>query len=466
MMISLELRGGLRTINKTSVSAHLVVLVLFFVLCFFAFGLAVSISSIVSLLIFTYSFIVLYGIDPRRIQSTVFVYFMVFSVFHLGAVIPLMFDFGLPPDVDIALSRWFYGDTTGEAIDLVSIALLGYVLGALISKGFVKSRYAYVDTNTNTNTNFEKILRRVSSLFFGVGLLLWFWAIVSHFGFGFFGVSYLEYQILVDNNMLLVYSYLLISTGLVLLCSCSMTRVVKYSLAIFFIWGVVAFLIGLRGEVLFPLSVVFVVIARNGYVFDSKKVAIGVFVVLVLISGVREIRGEGLNKSEISQLFSGPVGALAELGSSLRPVVEVISWRKGGDDYIYGASYWAPFERALMRVSVFFPPIDAEQDDRLLNVLVGERAGPIGFSPVAEAYRNFGAIGVFVFFLVLAILFSFFDYRHPGVMGNSVLVSILLPFIIQVRNAFTPVPLQISLGLLLVFLVYLFSAKGNLKQTT
>ena len=37
-----------------------------------------------------------------------------------------------------------------------------------------------------------------------------------------------------------------------------------------------------------------------------------------------------------------------------------------------------------------------DDDLRIANVLVADRVGAIGYSPVAEAYRNFGSLGVVI----------------------------------------------------------------------
>ena len=83
--------------------------------------------------------------------------------------------------------------------------------------------------------------------------------------------------------------------------------------------------------------------------------------------------------------------AFAEMGGSLHPVEKVVRWRAEGDPLEMGASYWAPIERGAARVLPGLQTSVAEDDMRIMNVLVTDRVGPIGFSPVAEAYRNFGA---------------------------------------------------------------------------
>ena len=95
----------------------------------------------------------------------------------------------------------------------------------------------------------------------------------------------------------------------------------------------------------------------------------------------------------------------------------------------------------------------AEDDFRIMNVLVLERIGAIGFSPVAEAYRNFGAIGVVVLLGLLGIVMGTIDtIRDPG-KAVLVIATVYIPLLINVRNSFVSVPAQCVVGLLIVIVV-------------
>ena len=48
-----------------------------------------------------------------------------------------------------------------------------------------------------------------------------------------------------------------------------------------------------------------------------------------------------------------------------------------------------------------------------MSVVIAERAGPIGFSIVAEAYHNFASEGVVVVLLVVGFLFGRIDLSSP-----------------------------------------------------
>ena len=141
------------------------------------------------------------------------------------------------------------------------------------------------------------------------------------------------------------------------------------------------------------------------------------------------------------------------MGASLRPVQEVIKWRKNGDKLLMGGSYWAPIERQLAH---FVPGLHRKpgvEDRRLLNVVVSERAGPIGFSPVAEAYLNFGERGVLFVFLFLGIVMAHFDSQASRLRYDIIVGASLVPLFIMIRNSFAPVPVQILVGIVLAHIV-------------
>jgi hypothetical protein len=155
------------------------------------------------------------------------------------------------------------------------------------------------------------------------------------------------------------------------------------------------------------------------------------------------------------------------MGSSIRPVVEVVSWVKSGEEHIYGQSYWAPIDRLM----VYFvpnwtrPPV--QDDDRLLNVLIQQRAGPIGFSPIAEAYWNFGKYGVAFIMFLTGVLLAWIDAWSPTQTNRLIAGFILFPLLIQVRNAFVFVPVNIIIGLLIFLAMRLFyKLKGKNEWIT
>ncbi len=175
---------------------------------------------------------------------------------------------------------------------------------------------------------------------------------------------------------------------------------------IFLIWAVVAFPLGLRGEVLFPLALTLPYFFRTTEWRPSWWIsAASVYGILVISSFTRLFRIGGSFSASLAGA-SGLLG-LAELGGSLRPVYEVVGWLQSGiDHYRYGSTYVAPLDRALLLVVPFGKRVAAQFDPRLLDlVLISRTHAQYGFSIAAEAYINFGFVGAFFIGTLVGLVF-------------------------------------------------------------
>lgn len=165
-------------------------------------------------------------------------------------------------------------------------------------------------------------------------------------------------------------------------------------LSLFLSWGLIAFTFGLRRELAFPLVVAI------GVLVSQRRLLISIWVLVVgalLFFGASALVSTARVSSGAHTRFDSTAVAngLAELGGSLRPVYEVIDW-VDHDGYQLGVTYYAPFERTLLRVIPGAHRIPSEEDFRLTHVLMASRLGPFGFSIAAEAYYNFGLFGTFL----------------------------------------------------------------------
>ncbi len=154
------------------------------------------------------------------------------------------------------------------------------------------------------------------------------------------------------------------------------------------------------------------------------------------------------------------------MGASIRPVSLCVQWRAEGDEFLYGGSYWAPFDRALGRV---IPGWDttrllAEDDERLLNILMKKRISGIGFSPVAEAYRNFGPVGVPLVMFLVGFILGRIDRRPPTRHGMALGGLMFFPLLYQVRNAFVPLPAQFIVGCAIALLIIAIAQASHFKR--
>ena len=383
--------------------------------------------------------IILANTLPKGIWSICYIYFIVFGIFHGGLILVNSVNLITDHDTLYQISFWFNSNQTENAIHMINIAFLGFGIGAMVFSKAVKTEH-------NVSPRDEEYNRRLYHI--GGGILVVFIVLFFLVAFATGAIySYGAYLRVVDSNPLVgimfTYIYVFISLALVLVAVAHDKAFGYLYFAFFAVWALFAFKLGLRGEVMFPSAVTACMLGRKGRVMNGFLLLAMIVIFLVAAGIVKNARVSGTYDAGAD---FNPLNAVAEMGSSLRAVQEVISWREKGDDLLLGASYWAPIERQF---ALFIPQLDrvkAEDDDRLLNVKVIKVAGPIGFSPVAEAYVNFGEKGVLIIFFLFGGLMAKLD-NMPSSTKTDILIGVALaPLFIMIRNSFAHVPVQIIFG--------------------
>jgi len=108
------------------------------------------------------------------------------------------------------------------------------------------------------------------------------------------------------------------------------------------------------------------------------------------------------------------------------------------------------------------PPV---RDDRLFNVEILDRVGPIGGSPVAEGYHDAGLFGVLLLLGAIGCAIGWLERRPATPLGHAAVGVLLLPLLGQIRNSFAPVPAQIAVGLLLLLVVHEVAQRAESRRT-
>jgi hypothetical protein len=391
--------------------------------------------------------------------SAAAIYLIAFSLFHFG--LTLVFGLGLPISSTTLdyMGEWFFNSFTSQAIILASLGVVAYGLGIHLAMLFSSKRSERADT---ISPNLERAFTISGYVLIYLSIGGWFVIVVSLGGIGTLIGSYQNFLDITDSNTLLPNAYFGIGLGLTFLAA-SQPSVLRWAGFVFFgIWAIVALPLGLRGEVLFPTLAALAVFAKQKIPCSPFKAFVLGICLLSLIAFLRGLREVGLQvfespgrSSGTIQSSSSPLDALTELGAQLRPITEVVYWHQAGEDYIYGASYWAPFGRSLDKLipDRATQRIAAEDDDRLMNQLAIRRVGAIGFSPVAEAYRNFGSLGVMLIMCAMGCLIGWMDTWATTPTRQVALGIVLLPLLIEVRNDFIAVPFQIISGMLLLAVI-------------
>ena len=373
----------------------------------------------------------------------------VFWCFHFGLIVVLASGLIQPHDLSPWDQLWLLGPFGGDAALLALIGLTAFAAGACLINASITS----ADSRTNPADPSEgahPFGPVGSALVFTAIALLCASVLMTTGASGFYG-AYGDYLNAIDpvgGFMGLV--WLALGGGIVMSVTGRHGWLRTSAIAAFACMALIALPIGLRGEIMFPTVAALVAAARCGWRLSPAKACAFLAGLLIVIPSVREIRSTGLQGLSDVALELRMFDAFVEMGGSLHPVEKVVRWRAEGEALDMGSSYWAPIERAAARVLPGIETSAAEDDMRIMNVLVTDRVGPIGFSPVAEAYRNFGAVGVALILGLLGAGLAAIDGVADRRLAVLAIAIFYVPLLINVRNSFVSVPLQCGVGALFV----------------
>ena len=408
---------------------------------------AVTTSARIAIVGMVLAFAAVAGMGRGRWLGAGGVYLIVFSLFHLGLA-PMLALGQDVPDFDNRgrVPWWIENRPVGPALFAVSVGIGAYALGLRIGNR-LGARSRLRSSGPVIDSHDERRAAAMALALTAVGVLGWIAFTVSRGGIGIFLSSYADYREATEEGLLPIL-YLLISLGVAL---CAVAPDHKWSRWGFRLVGLFAFLaalLGLRGEILFPAAAAVVVLSRRGRLRpDPRRWILLAIVLLSVISMVRSVRASGLSDIDLATVDANPLHGAVELGHSLRPVAEVIEWQSSFAEPAGGRTYLRPVERLAAKALPIAIPA-ASEDPYIMNVVMKQRVGSIGFSPVAEGYENWGLPGAFNYMLVVGMLLGYLDRRRATVSALVATVVVLVPLLIQIRNSFVPVPLNLVLGTL------------------
>jgi hypothetical protein len=406
-----------------------------------------------------------YGIAAaRRLYRTMessasCVYLLCFGVFSLGVCVFFLFNAVMPTfGLSIADTSWLTSPLLPEALVLTTIGALALILGSCVGAAWGAVRH---QTVAPARALQDRQARAASAVF---GMFLMMGSVGAFFVVGFrsdglhaFTGGYGNWEQATASSSL-PYVYAILGLALCMLAVGARSRSRRLGFAVFLVYALIALLVGLRSEVLFPAVAVLVMLGYRRRVLNGRRLIIIVIIALCAISGIRSFRGAGI-------AGAGPVGVpislspqdgLAELGFGLRPMVVVLQWQQGGQAALDGGSYTDPVTRIAHHLLPFLSPDrPAYADPDIISSTLLDTVGPIGFSPTAEGYDNFGELGVVGFMLVVGLALSWIDRSPRNAASELYRAAVLIPLLIEVRNTFTPVPVEILLGLGIVYVVML-----------
>jgi len=382
--------------------------------------------------------------------SASIVYLMMFWMLHYG----LAFTAVLVPDVLMNFTDWdvlwLYWPNVRIAMILGLIGAAGFVFSVgLMSGGRPTAQQVVTARNAH-----DSILYRVGWLVMLVGLGGTAIAMSMNGGLGVFALEYLEVRATVVRPLQTWVDTSHLGCFLAI-CGAGGRRWVM-PLVVWSPLGFAMMLLGMRQEAMIPLVSFAIALTYRGIRFHPGLLAAAVLASLMVIPAVRMLRSVGFeNRSSVNWTEVSPLEAVTELGVTLRAVKAYVDWIEQGDEYLLGASYWAPFDRQLL---VRVVP-DREQIRFADDVRVPSRLtyleGAIGESSTGEAYYNFGPVGPFIYFGCVGLLFGWLERRAASTPYHCALLGIVMNiFYFNIRGHWVSVPAQLAGGLALLGVCY------------
>lgn len=361
-------------------------------------------------------------------------YLATYGLFHGG----LLLSFLLRGEAGLAGVEigWFLGSSAPVAAALASLGMIVFAVSAdLTTAG---SAPALPRAAEPAERRVLAVLGLGTQL---TGLVLFLGAVLTGGGLGLLVSGYATFLDAVQGDSLLPLAVLALSVGPPLTVAAG-GRARLLSWAMFATYAAFAFPLGLRGEVLFPLVAMLVVEVRRGRRIRPLWTIGGAVAVMTLIGMVRRTRAEGVSALFDLDSLASPLDAVAEMGYSLRPTVVVLDWQARGEPLRYGETLLIVPIRAMEKLLGGGAPAF---DMRIFNTELLARVGPIGASPVAEAQHNFGTAGVVAGLALLGVLIGLLSGTVRTPWTDALLGALLVVLLINVRNSFAPVPLQVVL---------------------
>lgn len=395
----------------------------------------------------------------RGFWSPAVLFLLVVGIFHVGLAPFAIFDWD-PLFIRADDYTWFYGEVGRQAFLAVNLFMASFVFAAIVVALVTDKRSSLTELVPSNNLEERRtVLAKFGALTLIGGVFHWFYLTYNAGGVGIFFGSYISFLSVTANTHLPV-TYMVIGLGLGLTVLGPELRFVQLSLLAFAAYAFIAFFLGLRGEVLFPTAVAASVLAyrvrmpRGGWIIAACALA------LSLINGAKNIREKGISGGSVDLTAFNPLEALAEMGSSIRVLAHVIIWHDHQrENYRLGDTYTVAPVRLFEGLFSPSGSMPAGADFRLMNSEIASRSGAIGGSVIAEAFHNFGTIGVVLIALSLGVLFGYFSQRSFTVVVAVAYVCVAVPLFGHIRNSFVPVLPFILISGLVVGCVYFFSRK-------
>lgn len=372
-------------------------------------------------------------------------FILMFFMFHVGISITNVL--GYKNDYFDSQLYWYYTEQTYFSIFSVVVFLNSYLLMGIFS----------FNDNKNIFLKDKKYFFIINKYFLLFSSLFWIYSVYFILGIK----EYKDFYDNQDNMFVLIFVYFTALINISFLISILDSEKSKFPLLVFLLWGGFAFNLGVRGPVFYPLALALaLLISQKNFKLNYKRLLIISF---IFLSGLSYKFLDRNNMESVGGL--DPLAAVREMGGSLRPIYEVHLWISNDLTPYLGTTYLAPFDRILNKFFNYKEQIPSILDDRLMNVAIMERAGPYGFSIVAEAFVNFTNYGVFFLGIIAGLFFKKIDSKILNASITPLFLIFAYGFFYHIRQSFVSVFGVVLIGVLyLIVLIFLSKSLTYLKQ--
>lgn len=300
---------------------------------------------------------------------------------------------------------WYYLPECAGAVTLTTLAISALAFGITLA-AYRYSKVAEATPNSD-RSRMVFILACVITIVCGAVVL----------GSGvLFSVTYSDYFELMNvSNSQIFFQCLSFLCPAFLLAAGSAERPREQRLLglLFVVFVVPIFFSGWRGIPMIAILAVLAMIARQPQLAAKLKLYTTLLTVLLPVMLVASAFIGSLRDGQVSDITSPVEAAVKSLGSTgqqLGTVVYTMYLLEHGADYFYGDSYLQAIGKILPNIGLndnsqggIFPSMNAWVTSWVDPAAYARFAG-ISFSGVAEAYANFGLLGVFVVFTLIGII--------------------------------------------------------------
>lgn len=340
------------------------------------------------------------------------------------------------------LTERFTPETKFRAIAVVMMCIAGLHLGAL-------SGYRQAPTNIVGQSSNEDACRLVGLAFIWLATPFAAYMAMKAVALVATGGYFALYQVEAPTGLLAfpraISSFLLPGVLFLVAGSAKFQRYRLMGTAVLVAYALTLLFLGFRSHSILPLiALAWLWHHRIGHIPKGVAVAAAlVFFIIVapLIKAVRNIPGgERLSISVLADAYGG-IGRPAfdivhELGGSMGTIAHTIDLTDGPWVYELGATYW----RALLTVvpNLFWdihPSVVAAPHARLVwevEPVIAAAGGGLGYSPIAEAYLNFGFMGA----VIVCTVFGWIIVRasnwavHSGDSAKLAFLASVVPMLL------------------------------------